>query len=220
MFKINFKNKVRFYVALGLGIAGVIILIYTSFLNVDDRTNVDKFYGSEATRIVKELKNTKWGKSSRGRKILAAYREKEIRIITPKKIKHNENVYYSYEDDVLLGPAEGMMAIEQGVFRIYISVYNKNDGSLKEGVKTIDFMEFRIPEDEFIHILVDELLSRHQRGFFFVDGEASWQEEIDAWEAAEESVQAYYNDENYVVYGFSQMPPNYGPDNDFYMRVR
>ena len=58
-------------------------------------------------------------------------------------------------------------------------------------------MDYAIPEDEFIHILIDELVSRYWGGVFFVDGEAPVQEEQDAWRASEEAVKAYYYDSSY-----------------------
>jgi hypothetical protein len=42
---------------------------------------------------------------------------------------------------------------------------------------------------------------------------------MDAWNAAEEAVKAYYDDENYSVDGLSQSPPLYGDDNPFYFRL-
>ena len=220
MWKVNFRNKVRFYTSLLLIISGVTIIFYTSILNVDDRTTVDKFYGNEAKTLIESLKNTEWGNSSRGRKILSAFREEEIRVVTPTEIRINSSSHYTYDNGILSGPAEGMMSVEKGVFRIHISLYNKYDDSSIPNGKTIEFMDFSISEDEFIHILVDELLSRHQRGYFFVEGEASEQEEMDAWLAAEEAVKAYYRNENYSVIGLSNSSPRYGPDNRLYIKVR
>ena len=216
--KFSFKTKIRTCVFGFLLLSGISIYFYTGLLNVDDRTSVDKYYGEQAEEIVKKLKKTDWGKSSRGKKILNAFATSEIRIITPSKIMYKDKEYSIYEGKILNSPAEGMMAIERGVFRIYISVYDEND--LDIDVKTIDYMNYKIPEDEFIHILIDELLSRHQRGYFFIDGEASRQEEEDAWLAAEEAVKAFYDDDSYSVRGLSHGFPNYGPNNIFYMMVR
>ena len=75
-------------------------------------------------------------------------------------------------------------------------------------------------QDEFIHVLIDELASRVQRGAYFVNGEASNQEEIDAWNAAEEAVKAYYGDNGHYVMGMSSEPPTYGEDNKFYREIQ
>jgi len=197
----------------------MLVFYYTGFLNVDDRTSLDNFYADRSEYIVNKLKETEWGKTSRGKKILRSFDRTELRFITPQKmVTNNGIIYYSYENSVLNGPAEGMMAIEQGVFRIYISLYNINDKSLRKDVKTFDYLEFSIPEDELVHILVDELLSRYHAGNFFVDGEASVQEEQDAWRASEEALQAYYDDPEYKI-GFSFSEPKYGASNIFYRKV-
>jgi hypothetical protein len=182
-------------------------------------TNLDEYYDKSAYLVVERLKQTEWGRSYRGKMILSAYRHGELRVIVPHKIVINGHEYYSFENSILNSSASGMLEKSQGMYRIYIGLYHVSELKHKN-VRLLRYADYVIPEDEFIHILIDELLSRYQLGTFFINGEASHQEELDAWEAAEEAVKAYYDDENYKVNGLSSSPPKYGPDNPYYIQVR
>jgi hypothetical protein len=216
--KIKFKTKVRFYTFITLLSATILTTIYLSFIKTDNSTTLDHHYGKSAELIVERLSLTDWGRTSRGRKILSAFHLDEIRIVVPHSIQVNDKIYYQYDDDVINSASSGAMVKYQGSYTIYIGVYHISE--IQNKSQLIRYMDYAIPEDEFIHVLIDELLSRHQRGVYFVDGEASWQEEIDAWNASEEAVRSYYSDDHYQVDGMSHAFPKYGPITDNYIEVK
>ena len=210
----SFRCRVRFYVILLLSILSMSTYFFVFYQRADYQSSVDIYYATKARRIIEDLKNTEWGKGDRGQKILGSFKEKELRIAMPKLVYINNKKHYTYDRDIVEGPSCGLTLKNKGVFTIYISTYHLSE--LSENRKIIVYADSGIPEDEFISILVDELLSRYWEGKYFVDGEASIQEEIDAWNASEEAVKAYYRDDNYKVNYHSGQPPSYGPSNPSY----
>lgn len=217
--KINFKTKVRFYTFVSLLVATILTTVYLNFIKTDDSTTVDHHYAKNAELIVDQLKMTQWGKTSRGKKILSAFHIEEVRIITPFKVTVNGNDHYAYRHDIIGSASSGAMVKEHGQYQILIGVYHIKDLSSSEK-RLIRYMDYAIPEDEFIHILVDELTSRRLEGMYFVDGEASQEEELDAWRASEEAVKAYYGDPSYQIKEFSHSCPKYGPSNEKYQEIQ
>jgi hypothetical protein len=217
--RVHWSTKVRVYVFGFLIIAASFTSYYLNAIKHDDRNEIDRFFGDQAEFVVQKLKKTDWGKTSRGRKVLSAFRTEEIRVIWPARIRVGEHSHYYINSDFVNGASSGVMTIENGIYRIYIGIYHESEIKVRR-TRIIQKGEYVMPEDEFVHVLVDELVSRAQRGLYFVHGEASKQEELDAWNAAEEAVKAYYNNPYYFVDGLSASPPKYGPNNPFYRKIQ
>jgi hypothetical protein len=214
------KNRVRLYIIIALLIFSFSTVSYLHYVQIRTATSLDVYFSNQAETFVERLKLTVWGNTSRGKNILNTFNKEEFSVITPRLLMLNGKRHYFYNSKILESASSGAMVKYVGQFTIYIGLYHSSELNDVNHRRIVSYMDFSIPEDEFIHILIDELVSRYWEGKFFIEGEASIQEERDAWNAAEEAVKAYYNNNKYFVRVHSSQPPGYGPSSDKYIKIQ
>ena len=206
------KNRVRLYITIALLIFSFSTVSYLHYAQIRTATSLDVYFSNQAETFIERLKLTVWGNTSRGKIILNTFNKEEFSVITPRLLMIKGERHYLYNSNILESASSGAMIKYVGQFTIYIGLYHSSELNDVSDRRIVSYMEFAIPEDE--------LVSRYWEGKFFIEGEASIQEERDAWNAAEEAVKAYYNDSKYFVGVHSSQPPGYGPSSDKYIKIQ
>ena len=225
-------------------------------INYWDILGLIKITGKERTclinavkNIINKLKGTKWGKSSRGSKILSAFHPSEFifegktaKTIKSRDGKRSMKIYSTDPSDEVSGPREGAMVKlsrywlfgtwwKTTSFEIHIGVHNK--GEERPPTKTTLSQSANTPvthipkviicgcwwatDHELVDVVIDELVSRYQKGKYMIKGSASRQEELDAYGASNEAIRAYLNDPTFHIPG---RKTNYGPSNPSYTPIK
>jgi hypothetical protein len=190
-------------------IACLLFLVHLRYKPTKD--NTQDFFRDECRFIRDRLIAQKW-KGECGRKILE--NDVIIDFELPHMVKVGRRVLFVYEEEEFHEGGEGIY-LPNFPERIKISLYHINQFS--NDFRSIRFGNCEISRAELIHVLVDELVSASMKGGQFVDGGASKQEEIEAWEFAEDAVYHFYNSDIDISASYSK--PQYGENNENYKSV-
>lgn len=173
---------------------------------------VQDYFRSECKVITDRLIAQNWyGKC--GNKILSNSITIEFEL--PHMIKVGNTISHTYNEKDFFGGGEGMYLVGPPE-KIKISLYPIVDLN-SQGKDVLRYGSYGIKRSELVHVLVDELVSASMKGEQFINGEASKQEELEAWRLAESALCCFYNHRVKIPASYSK--PQYGPNNPNYQSV-
>ena len=201
-------NKVKVRISYFL----IIILLSIGVKNVyfPSQDQIQKSFRSECEVIIDRLIAQRWQGDS-GLKILNSRKDIILKFDLPEMVRSGNRISHKYR--YFWTGGEGMFVVGPPKV-IIISLYPKRR---LEGNSILSYGGYGIDRDELIHVLIDELVSASMGGEQFVDGEASCQEEREAWELAEDALDFFHGKDIVIPASFS--PPVYGVDNKNYISV-
>jgi hypothetical protein len=173
---------------------------------------VQDYFRSECLVITERLIAQNWHGEC-GNKILSNSIAIEFEL--PYMLKVGNSVHHTYKEKEFFGGGEGIYLVGPPE-KIKISLYpiTELDSYEKDVLR---YGSYGIKRSELVHILIDELVSASMKGEQFINGEASKQEELEAWRLAESALCCFYNHRVKIPASYSK--PQYGPNNPNYRSV-